>query len=169
MCPNDEYYLTVFQNGWKLNEDLPGGGSASTLNLNRVEAVLRDKIYQKSEGSSEKAMKAVFKFFDTDGSGKVELKEFAKAMERFGIILMDDEMEGLFKKYDADNSGAMDYQEFIKGLMSVEPPRPPMAKMQVLHLCHRNRERPATPARGARAPCTCAVLTGNVTVTLSSY
>merc|ERR1711975_18719 len=93
MCPNDEYYLTVFQNGWKLNEDLPGGGSASTLNLNRVEAVLRDKIYQKSEGSSEKAMKAVFKFFDTDGSGRVEIKEFAKAMERFGIILMDDEME----------------------------------------------------------------------------
>merc|ERR1711975_30191 len=50
------------------------------------------------------------------------VQEFAKAMERFGIILMDDEMEGLFKKYDADNSGAMDYQEFIKGLMSVEPP-----------------------------------------------
>ena len=122
MCPNDEYYLTVFQNGWKLNEDAPGGGSASTLNLARVEAVLRDKIYQKSEGSSEKAMKAVFKFFDTDGSGKVELKEFGKAMERFGIILMDDEMEGLFKRYDVDNSGAMDYQEFIKGLMSVEPP-----------------------------------------------
>merc|ERR1711865_583622 len=43
MCPNDEYYLVVFQNGWKLNEDAPGGGSASTLNLNRVEAVLRDK------------------------------------------------------------------------------------------------------------------------------
>ena len=83
---------------------------------------MRDKIYQKSEGSSEKAMKAVFKFFDTDGSGRVEIKEFSKAMERFGIILMDDEMEGLFKKYDADNSGAMDYQEFIKGLMSVEPP-----------------------------------------------
>ena len=122
MCPNDEYYLVVFQNGWKLNEDAPGGGSASTLNLNRVEAVLRDKIYQRSEGSGEKAMKGVFKFFDTDGSGKVELKEFGKAMERFGIILMDDEMEALFKKYDVDNSGAMDYQEFIKGLMSVEPP-----------------------------------------------
>merc|ERR1711988_1281536 len=95
MCPNDEYYLTVFQNGRRLNEDLPGGGFTSTLNLNRVEAVLRDKIYQKSEGSSEKAMKAVFKFLDTDGSGRVELKEFAKAME---------------------------CQEFIKGLMSVEPP-----------------------------------------------
>jgi len=45
--------------------------------------------------------------------GTVEPEEFAKALEKVGIIInTQQELDSLFNAYDTDQSGALDYKEF---------------------------------------------------------
>ena len=74
-------------------------------------------------------MEEAFKQFDTDKSGQVSLNEFRKAMERFGLHVMDSAQPGtggvppqvlqaLFDRYDTDASGSLTYGQFSRGLFA---------------------------------------------------
>lgn len=57
-------------------------------------------------------MKA-FKYFDLNNNGVVEPDEFAKAIEKIGIMIpTQQDLQALFSIYDKDRSGALDYKEF---------------------------------------------------------
>mmetsp|Transcript_7118 Transcript_7118/g.9343 ORF Transcript_7118/g.9343 Transcript_7118/m.9343 type:complete len:232 (+) Transcript_7118:384-1079(+) len=57
-------------------------------------------------------MKA-FKFFDLNNSGAVEPDEFAKAIEKIGIMIpTKQDLDALFSIYDKSGDGAIDYREF---------------------------------------------------------
>eukprot|EP00117_Sycon_ciliatum_P045969 scpid93001/ scgid32982/ Calcyphosin-like protein len=61
-------------------------------------------------------MKA-FKYFDLNNNQTVEPDEFAKAIEKIGIMIpTQQDLSALFNIYDADKSGAIDYKEFSVGL-----------------------------------------------------
>ena len=69
-------------------------------------------------------MKA-FKYFDLNNNGTVEPDEFAKAIEKIGIMIptkqvslppYSQDLDALFSVYDADRSGALDYKEFSVAL-----------------------------------------------------
>lgn len=65
-------------------------------------------------------MKA-FKYFDLNNNGTVEPDEFAKAIEKIGIMIpTQQDLNALFNIYDADKSGALDYREFSTGLFNKE-------------------------------------------------
>ena len=53
------------------------------------EKELKNKLAQKSSGitSEEQVLKKSFKYFDLNGNGTVEPDEFAKAIEKIGIMI----------------------------------------------------------------------------------
>ena len=53
------------------------------------EKELKNKLQQKSSGitSEEQVLKKSFKYFDLNGNGTVEPDEFAKAIEKIGIMI----------------------------------------------------------------------------------
>ena len=58
-------------------------------NLFRFEANLKQKLQQKSNSqtSEEQVLLKAFKFFDTNNSGTLDAAEFAKAIEKIGIMI----------------------------------------------------------------------------------
>jgi Ca2+-binding EF-hand superfamily protein len=54
-----------------------------------------------------------FKYFDLNNNGTVEPNEFAKAVEKIGIMIpTQQDLMSLFNLYDKDRSGSLDYKEF---------------------------------------------------------
>jgi len=58
-----------------------------------------------------------FKYFDLNNSGAVEPDEFAKAIEKIGIMIpTKQDLDALFSIYDIDASGGIAYKEFASQL-----------------------------------------------------
>jgi len=52
-----------------------------------------------------------------NGNGTVEPDEFAKAIEKIGILIpTKQDLDALFSIYDVDGSGTLDYNEFSSAL-----------------------------------------------------
>ncbi len=56
-------------------------------------------------------MKA-FKYFDLENKGRVCIKAFGKALDKFGCVFKPAEIRALFQKYDKDHSGTLNCEEF---------------------------------------------------------
>lgn len=81
----------------------------------QFENELRQKLSQKSNSfvSEETVLLRAFKYFDLDNSGGVSFTEWAKAIEKVGIVVPDGpQLRALFREYDVDRSDALDYTEF---------------------------------------------------------
>lgn len=61
------------------------------------EKELKNKLAQKSSGitSEEQVLKKSFKYFDLNGNGTVEPDEFAKAIEKIGIMIPTKQVSSL--------------------------------------------------------------------------
>lgn len=105
-----------------------------TSEIDEMEKKLVAAIRARSSGNSEtQALEKVFKQFDANKNGTIDLPEFCTAMERFGMATSNDSVTGctprmmaaLFDRYDADGMGSLSYDEFIKGVfkLKVVPPR----------------------------------------------
>lgn len=79
-----------------------------------MEDIIFEKIRQRTHGSDDegKTVRKLFRHFDLDGFGTIEIEEFTKTLETLGCIFKDFEIEALFKKYDANNNNKLDYEEF---------------------------------------------------------
>jgi calmodulin len=63
----------------------------------------------KNEVQAEDEMKAAFKIFDKDGSGKIDAKELKNAMKSLGNQMSDKEVEEMLAVADLDADGKVDY------------------------------------------------------------
>lgn len=68
---------------------------------------------------SARKMELMFKFFDRNGSGAVDIQEFFAAMSKFNFVGVQREIEALFNRYDEDASGTLDYKEFSHYLYGI--------------------------------------------------
>merc|ERR1719382_646121 len=79
------------------------------------EKTLKQKLSQKSNGqqSEEAVLLKAFKYFDLNNNGTVEPDEFAKAVEKIGIMIpTKQDLDSLYSIYDTDKSGVLEYKEF---------------------------------------------------------
>ena len=66
----------------------------------------------KDAGSLE-SIKNQFRMYDTSGDGKLDLKEFTKAMLKSGIRINPDEISNVYNMIDEDSNGTISLKEFF--------------------------------------------------------
>ncbi|XP_047661425.1 calcyphosin-like protein isoform X2 [Tachysurus fulvidraco] len=75
-----------------------------------------------TRGSSGiKGLSRAFRIMDDDKSRTLDLKEFMKGLNDYGVLIEKDEAIALFQQFDRDGSGQIDFDEFLLVL------RPPMS------------------------------------------
>lgn len=93
--------------------------------LNRLERVMKDKLFQRSyETSSPFQVRKAFKFFDRELSLRIPIEGFTCALEFLGFQFSDIQNLALFARYDPEYVGTIDYMRFISDAMfyaAVEP------------------------------------------------
>ena len=116
--------------------------SAKAQSVERVLETLRHFFSQRPHS----VLLGCFREQDVDGSGRLELPEFVRALRGLGIDLSDADMAGVFHALDSDGSGVMELREFLNELKS--EPDPQQAQWLQLGIGHQyvepNREPPST-------------------------
>lgn len=56
----------------------------------------------------------LFRHFDTDGNGQLDLREFSKMVKHMGLRISAERRLKLFEVFDQDNSGIVDDVEFVR-------------------------------------------------------
>ena len=55
----------------------------------------------------------MFKTFDLNGNGLLEIKEFKKAISDFKLDLEEQDVDNVFNYFDKNNDGVLDMNEFM--------------------------------------------------------
>jgi len=76
---------------------------------------IRDSIVSElgPGAKSARAVKRIFSDMDLNNDGKIDRKEFQKAMRMLKVPVGEQEMDIIFDKYDRHGNGRLDYTEFI--------------------------------------------------------
>lgn len=95
------------------------------IELNRLERVMKDKLFQRSYATSSPfQVRKAFKFFDREIRLKISIEGFTRALEFLGFQFSEMQNLALFARYDTKFSGEIDYMYFIQNAMfypAVEP------------------------------------------------
>jgi len=95
------------------------------VEVNRLERVMKDKLFQRSHATSSPfQVRKAFKFFDREHSLHVPIEGFTRALEFLGFQFSELQNRALFARYDVDFTGEIDYMHFINSAMfyaAVEP------------------------------------------------
>eukprot|EP00658_Telonema_sp_P-2_P069569 TRINITY_DN5889_c0_g1_i1.p1 TRINITY_DN5889_c0_g1~~TRINITY_DN5889_c0_g1_i1.p1 ORF type:complete len:472 (-),score=135.44 TRINITY_DN5889_c0_g1_i1:75-1490(-) len=113
---------------WDLNYKKPKGADQHKIEAtpNVVERLLRDKLHSRIAGScSHSELLRLFRHFDKDGSGEIDIHEFKKMMSAFNINLTHPAARVMFAKYDVGGDGTISFQEFKKAVMHQQDPTAP--------------------------------------------
>lgn len=86
--------------------------------LNRLERVMKDKLFQRSYmTSSPFQVNKAFKFFDREQAMRIHIEGFTRALEFLGFQFSELQNMALFARYDPDCKGTIDYMNFIAKAM----------------------------------------------------
>ena len=95
----------------------------------------------------------LFREWDADGTGLIDVKEFKKALTALGLDASDEEAAELFATFDRDGSGEVEFREFHRALrqrgnLSPEPVRPAApAETDSIRPLRRQKAKPLVPLR----------------------
>ena len=106
---NDEYFIALLVGCWAINSSKD---YISPQRLEAIEDTFYEKIRQKTKPSEDegKVLIRLFRFFDTNGSGTVGMREFQGALERLGCTFTQAEVTALFNKYNPTGTGKILYE-----------------------------------------------------------
>ena len=70
----------------------------------------------------EEYLKAAFKMFDQDGSGKIDKTELNQLLggEEFKDVYSEKELNAAIAEVDGDGDGEIDYQEFLDMMRGID-------------------------------------------------
>jgi len=109
-------------------------GEVARLQRELRESIMARTSYHRGERGT---LRKAFADFDTDSTGLIDITEFSRALERFGLHTAEHGLKGgaggvsrelvqaLFNSFDTDRSGSLDYAEFEEALLQPERPHPP--------------------------------------------
>jgi len=83
--------------------------------IDEIERRIQDKICERTANATVEKQNA-FKRFGCPSRG-INKMHFKKQLEKFGLLLTDEEITKLYNRYDTDGSGDLTFQEFMQGLM----------------------------------------------------
>ena len=93
--------------------------------INRLERVMKDKLFQRSYATSSPfQVRKAFKFFDREVKLTIPIEGFTRALEFLGFQFAEIQNLALFARYDEEYTGEIYYMEFITNAMfypAVEP------------------------------------------------
>lgn len=93
--------------------------------INRLERVMKDKLFQRSYATSSPfQVRKAFKFFDREQTARISIEGFTRALEFLGFQFSEMQNLALFARYDKESTGVIDYMAFISTAMfyaAVEP------------------------------------------------
>lgn len=113
VMPNEKenYFVDMVIKTWGLSSD-----KAAVSNARRSECIdiIFEKVRQRTHGAEDegRTVKKIFKHFDLDGFGTIEIGEFRKALETLGCTFPTHETDAVFRSFDKDSNGRLDYEEF---------------------------------------------------------
>lgn len=58
-------------------------------------------------------IRRTFRIMDDDNSRTLDLKEFLKGLNDYGVLIEKEEAMNLFQRFDKDGSGFIDFDEFL--------------------------------------------------------
>lgn len=59
---------------------------------------------------------SLFRIMDDDKNRKLNVDEFKKGIDEYGLNFSKAEIEQIFRDMDTDNSGSVDFDEFLRRL-----------------------------------------------------
>lgn len=65
------------------------------------------------ELAAKEKMRLLFKAFDSDGGGNLDLQELTEGLQTFDIYLTKQQVKALMPDIDVDGDGAVSFEEFI--------------------------------------------------------
>ncbi len=96
--------------------------AVGTVELDRLERVMKDKLFQRSYmTSSPFQVRKAFKFFDREKTLAISIEGFVRALEFLGFQFNDLQNVALFARYDQECTGVIDYMNFISTAMFYSP------------------------------------------------
>lgn len=87
-----------------------GSGAQASRTLRRI--VLQFPTVKKAF----KAVRKVWKQYDADGNGTLDLEELRRCLDAMGAFVTPEDAEAMFKEVDFDNSKGLDFREFVVAL-----------------------------------------------------
>lgn len=69
--------------------------------------------YEKIHADTMLLFVRTFKIMDDDNNRSLDLKEFLKGLNDYGILIEKQEATALFQQFDRDGSGTIDFDEFL--------------------------------------------------------
>ncbi|NP_001079723.1 troponin C1, slow skeletal and cardiac typeS homeolog [Xenopus laevis] len=73
-----------------------------------------------SKGKSEEELSDLFRMFDINADGYIDLDELKEMLEATGETITEDDIEELMRDGDKNNDGRIDYDEFLEFMKGVE-------------------------------------------------
>jgi len=67
-------------------------------------------------GYTEEDLRIMFKSFDSDNNGFLDLEEFSKMIDTMRLGVSKESVERLFGVFDEDGSGSLDIDEWVFGM-----------------------------------------------------
>ena len=90
-------------------EKIRTANGSDTFNLKDFTQLCEE--FSKNDETPEDLIEA-FRFWDTDGSGKITTEDIRKALTTLGDALSEDEINALIREADPSNIGVIDYEAY---------------------------------------------------------
>ncbi|CAE7198522.1 KCNB2 [Symbiodinium sp. CCMP2592] len=94
--------------------------SQTWADRHRILLMTRTRSRLKNLGYSADDMPKLFKKFDTDNNGELELEEFVDLVAAMKVGVKPHEASELFMAFDSDGNGGIDEREFMKALFPLD-------------------------------------------------
>ncbi|GAA5951140.1 hypothetical protein JCM8115_005065 [Rhodotorula mucilaginosa] len=88
-----------------------GGSGSLTIGLGGFASIAEQLILARDPLDE---IRRAFKLFDTEGTGRISLRDLKKVARELGENLEEDELKAMIEEFDLDMDGAISEQEFIK-------------------------------------------------------
>ncbi|BGP01188.1 Cell division control protein 31 [Rhodotorula toruloides] len=88
-----------------------GGSGSLTIGLSGFMGIAEQLILARDPLDE---IRRAFKLFDTEGTGRISLRDLKKVARELGENLEEDELKAMIDEFDLDMDGAISEQEFIK-------------------------------------------------------